>query len=109
MYGLYALCSIINPSKMPSDPQWLQDPALRLATIQAAGRAQVPYTSGILIGIGETRAERVGALQAIKLLHDEFGHIQVSCCSPRGLLRLARVSQQAWAAPSLMLCKAPAF
>ena len=37
-------------------------PAVRLATIEAAGRARVPFTSGILIGIGETRAERIEAL-----------------------------------------------
>ena len=37
----------------------------------------MPYTSGILIGIGETRAERVEALQDIKRLHDQYGHIQV--------------------------------
>ena len=54
----------------------------------------MPYTSGILIGIGETRAERVEALQAIKLLHDEFGHIQVSCCSLQSSCQMTRASQQ---------------
>ena len=51
-------------------------PAARLATIRAAGRARVPFTSGILIGIGETRAERIEALLALRALHEEFGHIQ---------------------------------
>ncbi len=51
-------------------------PAVRLATIRAAGRARVPFTSGILIGIGETRPERIEALLALRALHEEFGHIQ---------------------------------
>ena len=41
-------------------------PAVRLATLEAAGRARVPFTTGILIGIGETRAERIEALLAIR-------------------------------------------
>ena len=51
-------------------------PAARLATITLAGEAGVPFTSGILIGIGETRAERVEALLALRELHDRYGHIQ---------------------------------
>jgi FO synthase len=51
-------------------------PAVRLATIRAAGEAAVPFTSGILIGIGETRRERIEALLALRDLHDEFGHLQ---------------------------------
>lgn len=51
-------------------------PARRLAAIEAAGRAQVPFTTGILIGIGETRTERVEALLAIRDLHRTYGHIQ---------------------------------
>ena len=51
-------------------------PALRLATIAAAGEAQVPFTSGILIGIGETRRERIEALLALRDLHERYGHIQ---------------------------------
>ncbi|KAK9805644.1 hypothetical protein WJX72_009860 [[Myrmecia] bisecta] len=53
-----------------------KEPAARLATIEAAGQAQVPYTSGILIGIGETREKRVEALLAIRQLHQQYGHIQ---------------------------------
>src|SRR5215212_1075303 len=41
-------------------------PARRLATLEAAGRAQIPFTTGILVGIGETRAERLDALVAIR-------------------------------------------
>ncbi|MDB5855797.1 MAG: Radical domain protein [Herminiimonas sp.] len=51
-------------------------PAVRLATIRAAGEHAVPFTSGILIGIGETREERLDALLALRTLHREFGHIQ---------------------------------
>jgi FO synthase len=51
-------------------------PAVRLATIAAAGEAAVPFTSGILIGIGETRAERIEALLALRDLHARYGHIQ---------------------------------
>jgi FO synthase len=53
-----------------------KDPAVRLACIQAAGEARVPLTSGILIGIGETREERLQSLQALAACHAEFGHIQ---------------------------------
>ena len=51
-------------------------PAVRLATIAAAGEAAVPFTSGILIGIGETRRERIEALLALRDLHERYGHIQ---------------------------------
>jgi FO synthase len=51
-------------------------PARRLETIEAAGEARVPFTTGILIGIGETRAERLEALAAIRELADRYGHVQ---------------------------------
>jgi FO synthase len=51
-------------------------PAVRLATIRAAGEQRVAFTTGILIGIGETPAERVDALLAIRDLHAAHGHIQ---------------------------------
>lgn len=51
-------------------------PAVRLATLEAAGRAQVPFTTGILIGIGETFDERIDALLAIRAAHERHGHIQ---------------------------------
>ena len=53
-----------------------KDPELRLMTIRAAGKASVPLTTGILIGIGETRQERIESLLAIKEVHLEFDHIQ---------------------------------
>jgi FO synthase len=51
-------------------------PERRLETIRLAGELAVPFTTGILIGIGETRAERIEALEAIRALHDRYGHIQ---------------------------------
>ncbi len=50
--------------------------ARRLATLNAAGRARVPFTTGILVGIGETREERIDALVAIANSHLEHGHVQ---------------------------------
>ena len=60
-------------------PHWASPdkiPARRLETIRLAGELAIPFTSGILIGIGETRAERVEALLALKELGDEHGHVQ---------------------------------
>ncbi len=51
-------------------------PARRFRTIELAGKLQIPFTTGILIGIGETLEERVDALRAIRDLHERYGHIQ---------------------------------
>jgi len=51
-------------------------PSRRLRTIGLAGKLAIPFTTGILIGIGETHAERVHALMAIRELHERYGHIQ---------------------------------
>ena len=56
-----------SPDKLPS---------VRIDAIARAGRLRIPYTSGILIGIGETRRERVEALIALRDLHAEHGHLQ---------------------------------
>ena len=53
-----------------------KDPQIRLASIASAGKARVPLTSGILIGIGETREERIDSLLALRALHERYGHIQ---------------------------------
>ena len=53
-----------------------KDPDVRLATVRMAGELAIPYTSGILIGIGETREERIASLFALRDLHDEHGHLQ---------------------------------
>ncbi len=51
-------------------------PAVRMETIAAAGELKIPFTSGILVGIGETEDERVASLEAIAGLHERYGHIQ---------------------------------
>lgn len=51
-------------------------PSRRLETLRLAGEAKVPMTSGILIGIGETRAERIESLLALRELSERYGHIQ---------------------------------
>jgi FO synthase len=56
-----------SPDKLPS---------VRLETLAEAGRQKVPFTTGLLIGIGETREERLEALHAIEAVHRRYGHIQ---------------------------------
>jgi FO synthase len=51
-------------------------PSLRLRTIEEAGKLQIAFTTGILIGIGETMEERIDSLFAIRALHEKYGHIQ---------------------------------
>src|SRR6478672_3735834 len=51
-------------------------PAARLATLAAAGEERVPFTTGLLIGIGESREERIDALLAIRRFADTYGHVQ---------------------------------
>ncbi len=53
-----------------------KEPARRLETLRLAGEARVPFTSGILIGIGETRRERIESLLALRAANEPFGHIQ---------------------------------
>ena len=51
-------------------------PAARLRTLELAGELKLPFTTGILIGIGETWEERIDSLLAIRALHERYGHIQ---------------------------------
>ena len=51
-------------------------PARRLETLEWAGELQIPYTTGILVGIGENRADRIEALEAIAAIHQRHGHVQ---------------------------------
>jgi FO synthase len=51
-------------------------PARRLETIEAAGELRIPFTSGILVGIGESENERIESLEALATLHDLYGHLQ---------------------------------
>lgn len=70
----------VSPRLMaPGGPHWRcagKLPAARLDTIACAGEMKVPFTTGLLIGIGETPQERVDSLLAIKELHARYGHIQ---------------------------------
>ena len=51
-------------------------PTQRLATIEAAGELKIPFTSGILVGIGETEQEQLESLEALAELHGRYGHLQ---------------------------------
>lgn len=51
-------------------------PARRLATLESAGELQIPFTTGILVGIGDTESDRVDALEAIAASHRRHGHVQ---------------------------------
>jgi FO synthase len=53
-----------------------KDPAVRLRTLTDAGRLSIPFTTGLLVGIGETVQERAETLHAIRKSHKEFGHVQ---------------------------------
>jgi FO synthase len=71
--------------KREGGPHWRapdKAPLLRLRTIEGAGRQKIAFTTGILIGIGETLAERVDSLLAIKRLHDAYGHVQEVLIQP---------------------------
>ena len=63
----------------PSGPHFNapdKKPALRLKTIEEAGKLRIPFTTGLLIGIGENWQERIDCLFAIRELHERYGHIQ---------------------------------
>lgn len=57
-------------------------PELRLRTLESAGKLRIPFTTGILVGIGETMEERIDSLLAIRDLHDRYGHIQEVLVQP---------------------------
>jgi FO synthase len=59
-----------------------KDPAVRLRMHEEAGELRIPFTTGMLLGIGENEAERVDTLLAIRALHDRFGHIQEAIIQP---------------------------
>ena len=74
-------------------------PAARLASIAAAGEADVPFTSGLLIGIGETREERLDALFALRDLDRRYGHLQEVIV--QNFRAKSGTPMAAWAEPSL--------
>jgi 2-iminoacetate synthase ThiH len=74
------------------DPKYKREPAARLMVIRDAGAAAIPFTSGILIGIGETRRERLEALLHLRDLHDTYKHLQeVIIQNFRGRCRTASI------------------
>jgi FO synthase len=87
----------------PGGPHWQcagKEPGARLDTIAYAGEMKVPFTTGLLIGIGETPQERVDSLLAIKELHARYGHIQ------EVIIQNLRVKQntamRGWQEPSVL-------
>ena len=66
----------LNPDLACHEGSPDKEPARRLATLEAAGEARIPFTTGILIGIGESLEDRVEALEAIAASHARWGHIQ---------------------------------
>jgi FO synthase len=72
-------------------------PALRLRTIEDAGKLGVPFTTGILIGIGETMEDRAASLLAIRRLHEQYGHVQEVII--QNFRAKARIPMAAWPEP----------
>jgi FO synthase len=68
--------SSVRDALAPHQGSPTKDPALRLATVRAAGELRIPFTSGILVGIGETEEDCVAALEALAAAHAEHGHLQ---------------------------------
>jgi FO synthase len=66
----------VNPDLVVHQGSPTKHPERRLETIRAAGELKIPFTSGILVGIGETPAERIEALAALAEVHAEYGHLQ---------------------------------
>ncbi|MDX6607151.1 MAG: hypothetical protein QOD14_1691 [Solirubrobacterales bacterium] len=66
----------VNPDLVVHQGSPTKHPERRLETIRLAGELRIPFTTGILVGIGETPSERVAALEAIAAVHGEFGHVQ---------------------------------
>jgi FO synthase len=66
----------VNPGLVAHQGSPSKHPERRLETIRAAGELRIPFTSGILVGIGEGEEERVEALEALAALHAEHGHLQ---------------------------------
>jgi FO synthase len=66
----------VNPDLVVHRGSPSKHPAVRLETIRTAGELRIPFTSGILVGIGESPAERIASLEALADLHREHGHLQ---------------------------------
>src|SRR5213595_971744 len=66
----------VNPDLVAHQGSPTKQPERRLETIRAAGELRIPFTSGILVGIGEDEDDRVRALEALAAVHAEHGHLQ---------------------------------
>ena len=66
----------VNPDLVVHQGSPTKHPAVRLDTIRAAGELRIPFTSGILVGIGESPEERIDALEALAEVQAEYGHLQ---------------------------------
>lgn len=77
-----------------------KDPAVRLKTIENAGKLRIPFTTGILIGIGETFVERVDALCAIRDVQEQYGHIQEVII--QNFRAKSHTPMQQWPEPTLL-------
>src|SRR3954470_11378349 len=66
----------VNPALVVHQGSPTKHPDVRLDVLRAAGELRIPFTTGILVGIGETPEERVAALEAIAAVHAEHGHVQ---------------------------------
>ena len=77
-----------------------KNPELRLETISNAGKLKIPYTTGILIGIGETKEEIADSLLAIKEINDKYGHIQEVII--QNFTPIPGIEMENWSEPSLL-------
>jgi FO synthase len=66
----------VNPDLVAHQGSPTKHPQRRLETIRAAGELRIPFTSGILVGIGESEEDRVAALEALAGVHAQYGHLQ---------------------------------
>ena len=77
-----------------------KNPKLRIETIENAGKLKIPYTTGILIGIGETKEEIADSLLTIKDIYDEYGHIQEVII--QNFTPIPGIEMENWPAPSFL-------
>lgn len=77
-----------------------KNPDLRIETIKNAGKLKIPYTTGILIGIGETKEEIAESLLTIKDIYDEYGHIQEVII--QNFTPIPGIEMENWAEPSFL-------
>ena len=75
-------------------------PDLRIETIENAGKLKIPYTTGILIGIGETKEEIADSLLTIKDIYDKYGHIQEVII--QNFTSIPGIEMENWAEPSFL-------